>query len=361
MAQETPKGGRLVDRDPTVRAAIVGCGRAGRSRIRLMLTEFCNTHVTVVCEPSPEAYSETAELFKANRRAVPPNEPDLARLLDQYSNEIDVAFIVTPHALHCRQAKACLEAGLDVLVEKPMVMTAAEANDLIETRDRTGRLLVVAFQGSLSPYIRGAADMLRSGELGPIRTISGVIWQDWAGKFAGEWRQQPEVSGGGFVFDSGAHMLNTVADLAGEEFTDVWALFDNHGGPVEVTAVVMGRLKSGMLVTINACGDTAPSCASDIRVFCAKGALRTGAWGETLEVLRQMPADWQTTGNGSRDQGWEKVEVPESRGVWEEFLATRGGSISNPSPPELGLRMAHLWDAIKESAAQNGAPVRMGA
>ena len=348
-----------MDRDPIVKAAVVGCGNAGRSRIRSMLTEFRNTHVTVVCEPSPEAYSKTAELFKANDRAVPPNEPDLGRLLDRYASEIDVAFVVTPHALHCRHVKACLEAGIDVLVEKPMVMTADEAKELIETRDRTGRLLVVAFQGSLSPYIRGAADMLRSGELGPIRNISGVIWQDWAGQFDGKWRQQPEVSGGGFVFDSGAHMLNTVADLAGEEFTDVWALFDNHDSPVEVAAVIMGRLASGTLVTINACGDTVPSCASDIRVFCTKAALRTGAWGESLEILRKQPDNWQVTGI-SRDQGWKIVDVPESHGVWEDFLATWTGSMVNPSPPELGLRMARLWDAIKQSAADNGAPVRLG-
>ena len=351
----------MQERDPEIKAAIIGCGGWGRNHIRRMLSEFHNTDIAVVCEPSPESYAETAKLFKENDRAVPPNEPDLERLLERYGDDLDAALITTPHVMHCRQAKALLEAGVDVLVEKPMVMNAEEAKELIETRDRTGRLLVVSFQGSLGPHVRTAVKMLRSGELGPMRNISGVIWQSWAGTFAGRWRTQPEVSGGGFVFDSGAHMLNTISDLADEEFTDIWALIDNHGGPVDVTAVVMARLKSGVLVTINACGDMAPSCASDIRVFCAKGALRTGAWGETLEVLRQMPADWQTTGNGSRDQGWEKVEVPESRGVWEEFLATRGGSISNPSPPELGLRMAHLWDAIKESAAQNGAPVRMGA
>jgi predicted dehydrogenase len=161
------------------------------------------------------------------------------------------------------------------------------------------------------------------------------------------------------VFDSGAHMLNTVADLAGEEFTDVWALFDNHDSPVEVAAVIMGRLASGTLVTINACGDTAPSCASDIRVFCTKAALRTGAWGESLEILWKQPDNWQVTGI-SRDQGWEIVDVPESHGVWEDFLATWTGSMVNPSPPELGLRMARLWDAIKQSAADNGAPVRLG-
>lgn len=348
-----------MDFDPTIRVAVVGCGRAGRDRIGRILPEFRNTHIPFVCEPSSEAYSETAEIFRANHRPVPRNVPDLGRLLDEYGNELDVAFVVTPHALHCRQAKACLEAGLDVFVEKPMVMNAAEANELIETRDRTGRMLVVAFQGSLSPHVRTAVKMLRSEELGPIRNISGVIWQDWAGKSAGTWRQQPEVSGGGFVFDTGAHMLNTVADLAGEEFTDVWAVFDNHEGAVEVGAAIMARLKSGVLVTINACGDTAPSCASDIRVFCAKAALRTGAWGETLEVLWQQPTRSYLT-KESRDSGWKEVPVLESRGIWEEFLAARDGSISNPSPPELGLRMAHLWDAIKESAAHNGASVRMG-
>ena len=59
-------------------------------------------------------------------------------------------------------------------------------------------------------------------------------------------------------------MLNTVCDLAGEDFTVISALLDNKGGPVEVNAVIMGRLRSGALVTINACGDTAPSCASDV-------------------------------------------------------------------------------------------------
>ena len=87
----------------------------------------------------------------------PPNEPDLDRLLADYDGELDAAFIITPHAYHHDQTVACMEAGLDVLLEKPMVMNAAEACSLIEARDRTGRLLVVAFPGSLSPQIRAAA------------------------------------------------------------------------------------------------------------------------------------------------------------------------------------------------------------
>ena len=46
--------------------------------------------------------------------------------------------------------------------------------------------------------------------------------------------------------------------------------------------------------------------------------------------------------------------------VWQQFLDVREGRIPNPSPPEIGLRMARLWDAIRESAANGGAVVRLG-
>ena len=55
-----------------------------------------------------------------------------------------------------------------------------------------------------------------------------------------------------------------------------------------------------------------------------------------------------------------KVKVDASLGVWEQFIGVRDGQIENPSPPEVGLRMAKLWDAIKASAAKNGVPVRCG-
>jgi predicted dehydrogenase len=147
------------------------------------------------------------------------------------------------------------------------------------------------------------------------------------------------------MFDTGAHMLNTVADLAGEPFVEVAAWLDNRNRPVDILGVVIGRLASGTLVTFNACGDTIPSCASDIRVICTKAMLRTGIWGEFLEIQYH------------EKDGWQKLPVPPSLGVWEQFQSVRTGKIENPSPPEVGLRMALLWDAIRESAQQNGQPV----
>ncbi|MEP6985711.1 MAG: Gfo/Idh/MocA family oxidoreductase [Chloroflexota bacterium] len=327
-----------------VRVGFIGCGGMARHHLTTML-ERTDTQVVAMCEPSPAAYEAAGNLFKLKGITVPPNQPDWKQFIREYAKKLDAVFIVTPHAYHFDQAKACMEAGLDVLLEKPMVMNAHEATALIETRNHTGKLLVVAFQGSLSPQVRTAADMLRSGKLGSILNISAMAWQNWADLTSNTWRQQPELSGGGFLFDTGAHMLNTVSDLAGENFSEVAAWMENDGHPVDIRAVVMGRLVSGGLVTLNACGSAIPSCHSDIRVFCSKGILRTGIWGEQLEL--QRPGAKRLT----------KVKSVQSIHVWEQFLNVRSGVTANPSPPEVGLRMARLWDAIKASAALNGKPV----
>jgi hypothetical protein len=65
-------------------------------------------------------------------------------------------------------------------------------------------------------------------------------------------------------------------------------------------------------------------------------------WGEFLEIQRRG------------ETALQPVRLPASLGVWEQFLAVRDGRLPNPSPPEVGLRMALLYDAIKASAAQQG-------
>jgi predicted dehydrogenase len=333
-----------MDEPGRTRVGFIGLGAMARFHLEEMLRRS-DTEVAAVCEPSAAAHAAATELFDQHGRPAPPNEPDWTRFIERYADQLDAVFIVTPHVLHFAQATACLEAGLDVLLEKPMVMTADEAVSLIATRDRTGRLLVVAFQGSLSPQVREASRLLRSGELGAILNINAVAWQNWAEKTEGTWRQSPELSGGGFLFDTGAHMLNTVADLAGEDFAQVTAWLEDDGRPVDIRAVVMGRLVSGALVTMNACGSAIPSCHSDIRVFTTKAILRTGIWGEVLELQRG--------GAGRLSKVRSVAAIP----IWEQFLNVRAGREPNPSPPEVGLRMARLWDAIRTSASRGGAVV----
>lgn len=329
---------------PPVRLGVIGLGLMSRYHLPTILGRK-DTVVGAICEPSAANLAAAEIAFAARKLALPPNEPDWRRFLERFAGELDAVLIITPHVFHHDQATMALEAGLDVLLEKPMVMTAAEAESLIATRDRTGRLLVVGFQGSLSPQVRAAAAMLRAGELGPILNISATVWQDWSVNAAGTWRADPAMSGGGFLFDTGAHLLNTVTDLAGEPFTQVAAWLENDGEPVDIRASVMARLASGALVTMNACGRAIPSCTSEILVFCEKAIVRTGVWGEFLEL--QRPGETALA----------PVKSVKGLPVWQQFLNVRAGRAPNPSPPEVGLRMARLWDAIRASAAAGGAVV----
>jgi predicted dehydrogenase len=213
---------------------------------------------------------------------------------------------------------------------------------LIDIRDKTGRLLTVGFQGGLSPQVRYLSRELRAGSLGTLLNVSGTVWQDWRGMTVGTWRQDPPLAGGGFLFDTGAHMLNTVCDIVGEDFAEVVAWFDNRGTLVDILGVVMARTVSGVLVTINGCGDTIPSCASIIKVVTTDAIIDTGQWGERLLIQQ----------NGDPEP--QPVDLPPMRGAWEQFLDVRAGKVPNPCPPEVGLRMAKLWDAVKLSAAQHG-------
>jgi predicted dehydrogenase len=335
-----------MQRATAARVGFIGLGLMAREHARDILDH--GGRIVAVCEPSATAYELAKKLFEERILPLPPNEPDWQRFVETYADQLDAVVIVTPHVLHFAQAAACMEAGLDVILEKPMVMTAAEAEALIETRDRTGRTLMVAFQGTASTRGTEARRLLRSGELGQILNISAVVWQDWATNTAGSWRQEPEAAGGGFMFDTGAHLLNTVADLAGEDFVDVaaWQAHDDY--PVDVRTVVMGRLASGALATMNGCGRAIPSLGSEIRFFTTKAILRTGIYGDLLELQRE----------GRRRFRRIPAETPGS--VWQRFVQVRAGEAPNPNPAEVGLRMARLWDAIRLSAQNDGAVVTLG-
>ena len=328
----------------SIRTALIGAGGMARHHLPLMIETGAD--IRVLCEPSPNNYELAMARLEELGAPPPPNEPELTSMLDKYADELDAVFIITPHNLHHDQAKLCMEAGLDVLLEKPMVMNAPEALSLMETRDRTGKHLVVAFQGGLSPQIRYVAELIAAGELGELLTVTGMIWQGWMGSTAGSWRQIPAIAGGGFLFDSGAHMLNTVCTLVGEDFATVAAWLDNRGTPVDINGVVMARLQSGALVTINGCGDCIPGLHSEIYVNLSGGAIRTGIYGERLLIRREGETEYN------------EIELPKMRGAWEQFAQVRAGEIENPCPPEVGLRMAKLWDAIVESASRDGENVR---
>lgn len=316
---------------------LVGSGGIVRHHhLKEILKDSTASRVVAIAEPSAESREAAGKLFREAGETVPPGFSGLDEALAAKSGA-DTALIATPHKFHFEQTRACLEAGLDVFLEKPMVMNAREAVDLIAIRDRTGRKLVVGFPGSLSGAIRKAKAMIAAGELGEVSSIAGLVHQQWKKKTTGSWRQDPEMSGGGFLFDTGSHMINTMVDLAGADVAAVSALFDNRGVPVEINSAIAGQFSNGITFSAHAAGDSI-RCESEVFVYGSEAVLRTGIWGERLEIKK------------GRGTPFEPVDFPGAGSTWQQFLRVLAGEQANTCPPEVGLRFARLMDMVRMSA-----------
>ena len=149
------------------------------------------------------------------------------------------------------------------------------------------------------------------------------------------------------MFDTGAHMMNTVCLLADVDCERLSAFMRNRQRSVDVVCAVAGRLANGALLTLNASGDGPPGCSSQITFFYTKAIVRIDAWGAWRELA--VPGNPVVR---------EEVEILDN--PLKSFLAIRAGDAENLSTVEAGLRFARLWDAIKGSAAKDGEPAAVG-
>jgi len=197
--------------------------------------------------------------------------------------------------------------------------------------------LVVAFPGSLSSAIHKAKELIAENAIGEVAQVVALIYQDWKESQKGKWRQVPEISGGGFLFDSGSHMINTVVDILDDDIDTVFAIQDNKDTPVDICSIISAKTTRGILINLTGAGFSI-GCDSEIFIVGTKGIIRTGAWGERLEMRREG------------EENLSPVKFGKSKGVWEQFLKVRSGELENPCPPEVGLRFARLMDMMNASA-----------
>ena len=131
--------------------------------------------------------------------------------------------IVTPNHLHFAPAKMALEAGFDVVMDKPMTFDLKEAKELKEIVERTGRTLCLTHTYSGYPMIKEAKQRVQRGELGKVRKVVVIYPQGWLSDFLegsenkqASWRTDPGKSGiAGAMGDIGTHAFNLAEYVTG--------------------------------------------------------------------------------------------------------------------------------------------------
>ena len=141
---------------------------------------------------------------------------DMAEAEAARKDGIDVVSVVTPNVLHHAICKSFLEAGIDVICDKPLTTTLADAQDLVATVRRTGRLLGATYNYTGYPMVREARALIEAGELGAVRVVQVEFALGWlSGPSETEskqaaWRTDPAQSGNSFIVGD----LGTIASTS---------------------------------------------------------------------------------------------------------------------------------------------------
>ena len=228
--------GGSVKRRSELNAGVVGVGFIGLAHIEAL--RRIGVNVVGVVGSSPErarAKAETADLPKVYESVEALSaDPD-----------IDVIHIASPNNVHADQVRICLAAGKHVVCEKPLALTSADAGDLVARAREAGVVNAVCFNIRFYPLNHQMAAMVRSGEIGEPRFVTGSYLQDWLLlETDWNWRLVAEEAGPlRSVADIGSHWLDLARFITGKRVVEVMA--DLHtfvpvrkhpAGPVETFA-----------------------------------------------------------------------------------------------------------------------------
>lgn len=223
---------------------------------------------------------------------------------------IQAVSIVTPNHMHAPPAIAALEAGLDVIIEKPLANSMDNARAIADAVARTGRRIAVAHTYTGYPLVKQARALVTSGQFGKVRRVSVKYTQDWLsrpedldGNKQAAWRTDPGQSGDAGAFgDIGTHAANLVEFMTGERIASICAeltmlpgrqIDDDGGALFRLTGGGRGTLVASQVLV----GDTNDLAIS---VYCDEAGLhwRQEEPNSLIVGRRDRPTEiWQAGAN----------------------------------------------------------------
>jgi predicted dehydrogenase len=253
--------------------------------------------------------------------------------------EIDLVYVATPNALHKAAVLAAARAGKHVLCEKPLALSVADAREMASACRDAGVILRVAFQIRLEGMLHRVREIVRSGELGDLRSIAFERTAPLTQR--GEWRHDLEQ--GGVLFDVATHQLDLVPWLTGLRYRDVYACShpDRRDGKPEDSIAILARLGADCHAVIRASREI-PFAKNDLIIEGTRGMLSTSA----IRWLDEYHLEVKTHA-GVREERFTPTRIYQ-REVEVMEAELRGERSVLPDAEEAAY-MIELADAIFES------------
>jgi UDP-N-acetyl-2-amino-2-deoxyglucuronate dehydrogenase len=247
--------------------ALIGCGKAGAIHAQA-LRKLPESRFVAVCDADRTWSQAFADRYGARAYV------DAKEML--HAPDVQMVSICTPHPTHARLAVAAAQAGVHVLLEKPMAISLRDCDLAIAAAEELGVKLGVVSQRRFYEPVQRVKHAIEEGRIGrPI--LANLVVMGWRGEDyyrLDPWRGKWETEGGGVLVNQTSHHLDLLEWFMGpiEELFGYWDNLNHPGIEVEDTAVAVLRFENSALGTILVSNSLTPGFGARIHVHGENGA-----------------------------------------------------------------------------------------
>jgi len=250
-----------------LKTALVGVGKVTDMHARALLN-LKESHFTAVCGRNKEKTENYTANFGVKAYT------DVAEMVSK--GKIDVVIICTPHPNHKEPTIAALEAGANVLIEKPLASSLEDCDAMIEASKKYGKQIGVVCQRRWYPPAMRVKEAIDDGKIGlPVfGTVNMLGWRDKAYYDSDPWRGTWKGEGGGVLVNQAPHQLDMIQWFMGEidELYGQWSNLNHPYIEVEDTANAILKFKNGAVANIIVSNSQKPGIFGKVHVHGEKGA-----------------------------------------------------------------------------------------
>jgi len=263
--------------------------------------------------------------------------------------EVNAVYVATPPETHLHYATKVMRSGKPVYVEKPMARNYNECLEMLKVSKETGMPVFVAYYRRGLPGFNKVKELVDSGALGEVRMVNIRFYRPLNGEFNKQslpWRYQPELSGGGLLFDLAAHTLDYLDYVFGP-VQNVRANAMNQAGryPAEDIVLANWRHESGVAGTGSWCFTTSRANNLDeTEIIGNKGRILFSTF-EFIPVVLENE-------NGRQEFPFEKPAHVQFH-LMEKIVAELRGEAKSPSNGETAARTNRVLDEMVKDYYSN--------
>lgn len=345
-----------------VKLGFIGAGWWATSNHMPILAQRDDVEMAAVCRLGADMLQAVKEKFN-----FPFATEDYHELLAQ---DLDGVVVTSPHNFHYEHARAVLLSGRHVMVEKPMTLVAEQAWDLVRIAKERDLQILVPYGWHYKAPLQQAKRMLEAGVVGNIEYVLCHMASPTKELFEGS-RKAPETgmhysepdpstwqvkaNGGGYAHGQITHSSGLMFWLTGLRAQEVSARMSSLYSPVDLYDAATVKFENGAIGVVSGAATLPPDVKFqvDVRIFGSEGVLNIDLDRERLDLHRH-------DGNHQLIPVEPGATTYDCEGPPNRFVELIKGESRNDSPGEVGARSVELIDAMFESVAEGGVPVRVG-